>query len=300
LKIGGERKRRRRFIPMIVDAHYHLEEQLETVEALLKQMKMNDVQRVALIPKMNEPFHLKPIPKKASGLLPPLLMSRLRFLGLVLYNSTVTSDGKLSTLGTKYELYHKPDNSYIHHTMREHPDRFFGWMFINPRTMNSMEEVERWAGKQGWVGVKTHPFWHGYPVDMLDDVAGYCEETNLPILMHLGGDRESGDYRYLPERHPGLRIIYAHAAVPYFREVWNYAKEKENVFVDLSSLIYTDQGVLSSVIGIMGAEKCLYGTDGPYADATQKRMLDRILQLSLSDYERERILGRNFLELVEA
>lgn len=285
---------------MIVDAHYHLEEQMETVEALLKQMERHDVQRVALIPKMNEPFHLKPIPKKASGLLPPLLMSRLRVLGLLLYNSTVTSDGKLSTLGTKYDLYHKPDNTYIHHVIQEYPDKFYGWIFINPKTMDSMAEVERWVGKQGWVGVKTHPFWHSYPVDMLDDVAAFCEEKNLPILMHLGGDRESGDYRYLPERHPRLRIIYAHAAVPYFREVWNYAREKENIFVDLSSLVYTDQGVLSSVIETLGTEKCLYGTDGPYADATQRRMLDRILQLSLSDKEREQILGRNFLELIEA
>jgi predicted TIM-barrel fold metal-dependent hydrolase len=242
---------------MIVDAHYHLEEQMETVEALLKQMERHDVQRVALIPKMNEPFHLKPIPKKASGLLPPLLMSRLRFLGLLLYNSTVTSDGKLSTLGTKYDIYHKPDNTYIHHVIQEYPDKFFGWIFINPKTMDSMVEVERWVGKQGWVGVKTHPFWHSYPVDMLDDVAAFCEEKNLPILMHLGGDRESGNYRYLPERHPRLRIIYAHAAVPYFREVWNYAKDKENIFIDLSSLVYTDQGVLSSVIETLGAEKCL-------------------------------------------
>jgi hypothetical protein len=44
---------------MIVDAHYHLEEEMETVEALLKQMEMHNVKRVALIPKMNEPFHLK-------------------------------------------------------------------------------------------------------------------------------------------------------------------------------------------------------------------------------------------------
>ena len=146
---------------MIVDAHYHLEERLETVEALLKQMEMNGVHRVALIPKMNEPFHLKAIPRKAGALLPPLLMSRLRLLGLLLYNSTVTSDGKLSTLGIKYAIYHKPDNAYIHDVLQEYPDKFFGWMFINPKTMNSMEEVERWVGRQGWIGVKTHPFWHG-------------------------------------------------------------------------------------------------------------------------------------------
>ena len=43
---------------MIVDAHYHLEEELEPVEALLDQMREHIVERVALIPKMNEPFHL--------------------------------------------------------------------------------------------------------------------------------------------------------------------------------------------------------------------------------------------------
>jgi predicted TIM-barrel fold metal-dependent hydrolase len=285
---------------MIVDSHYHLEEQLETVEELLKQMEVNNVQRIALIPKMNEPFHLKPIPKKASELLPPLLMGSLRSLGLLLYNSTVTSDGQLSTLGTKYELYHEPDNTYIHQIIQEYPEKFFGWIFINPKTMDSMTEVERWIGKQGWVGVKTHPFWHSYPVSMLDDVAAFCEEKNLPILMHLGGDQKSGNYRYLPERHQRLRIIYAHAAVPYFREVWDYAREKENVYVDLSSLVYTNQRVLASVIETLGVEKCLYGTDGPYAGATQDRMLDRILQLSLSENEREQILGRNFLELINA
>jgi predicted TIM-barrel fold metal-dependent hydrolase len=246
---------------MIVDCHYHLEEQLETVEELLKQMALHKVQRVALISKMNEPFHLKPIPKKASELLPPLLLGNMRFLGLILYNSTVTSDGQLSTLGTKYALYHKPDNTYIHQIIQEYPDKFYGWIFINPKTMDPMTEVERWAGKQGWVGVKTHPFWHGYPVSMLDDVAAYCQEMNLPLLN---------------------------------------AKEKENVYVDLSSLVYTNQRVLSSVIETLGVEKCLYGTDGPYAGATQKRMLDRVLQLSLSGSEQEQILGKNFLELIEA
>jgi hypothetical protein len=124
--------RRGRIKPVIVDAHYHLEEQMETVEALLEQMQKHGVKRVALIPKLNEPFHIKPIPKKASSLLPPLLMSRLRFLGLLLCNSTVTSDGKLSTLGTKYLLDHKPDNTYIQRVIQEHPDRFFGWIFVNP------------------------------------------------------------------------------------------------------------------------------------------------------------------------
>ena len=285
---------------MIIDAHYHLEEQMETVGILLEQMERNNIDRVALIPRMNEPFHLKGLAKKAGELLPRMLMGRLRFLGLLLYNSTVTSDGRFSALGTKYLLYHEPDNDYVDKVIRAYPDKFYGWIFVNPKVSDPLKEVERWFGKQGWIGVKTHPFWHSYPVALLDDIAGFCEERGFPILVHLGSSREQGDYRFLPERHPKLKIIYAHAAVPLYGETWSYAKEKENIFVDLSNPVYVDDGILARVIRALGAEKCLHGTDGPYANATQERMLQRILPLSLSDHEREHILGRNFLDLIEA
>lgn len=295
----SSQEQRGRIKSVIVDAHYHLEEELETVEVLMVQMQKNNIVRVALIPRINEPFHLKPIPKMAGNLLPRLLMSRLRFLGLILYNSTVTSDGKLSTLGIKYDLFHKPDNTYIDRILQKYPDKFFGWIFVNPKTMDPLEEVERWVSRQGWIGVKTHPFWHSYPVAMLDEVAALCVEKNLPILMHLGADQESGDYRYLPERHPKLRIIYAHAAVPRFREIWDYAKKNRNIFVDLSSPVYMNEGILSRVVETLGKDKCIYGTDGPYANATQGRMLDRFLRLPLSGDDRERILSGNFIELIE-
>jgi predicted TIM-barrel fold metal-dependent hydrolase len=285
---------------MIIDAHYHLEEQMETLDGLLEQMQRHSINRVALIPRMNEPFHLKGLAKTAGELLPRMLMSRLRFLGLLLYNSTVTSDGRVSALGTKYLLYHEPDNETVDKVIQAYPDKFYGWIFVNPKVSDPLKEVERWVEKQGWIGVKAHPFWHSYPVALLDDVAAFCEERGLPILAHLGSSREQGDYRFLPERHPKLKIIYAHAAVPLYREIWNYAKEKENIFVDLSNPVYVDEGILPSVIRAIGAEKCLHGTDGPYVGATQGRMLERILQLPLSDHEKEQILGRNFLELIEA
>ena len=49
---------------MIVDAHYHLEEQMESVNKLLEQMTRNNVSRVALIPRMQEPFHLDGLAKR--------------------------------------------------------------------------------------------------------------------------------------------------------------------------------------------------------------------------------------------
>jgi predicted TIM-barrel fold metal-dependent hydrolase len=283
---------------MIIDAHYHLEEQIETADALLAQMRQNDVSRVALMAKMQEPVHLSGVVKAAGDMLPRLLMSGLRTLGFMLYNSTVTSDGQISTLGKKYELYHQPDNEYIDRVLQAHPESFYGWIFVNPKRADPLAEIQRWHGRQGWIGVKTHPFWHGYPIPMLDDAAAFCADKGLPMLMHLGSDRDRGDYRYLPERHPGLKIIYAHAGVPRYAEIWKYAAKMDNVFVDLSSSIYTYEKILSGVLAALGAGKCLYGTDGPYGEATQDRMLARLDRLPLSDSERERVLGGNFLELI--
>lgn len=284
---------------MIIDAHYHLEEQMETVQALLEQMTRNDVSRVALIPRMQEPFHLEGLAKKAGAILPRMLMNRMRFLGLALYKSTVTSDGRVSMLGKKYDLYHQPDNEYIDHVIQTHPDKFYGWIFVNPKVSDPLIDAQKWSGKRGWIGVKAHPFWHSYPVALLDSVAAFCAERNMPMLIHLGGSRDQGDFRYLPERHPRLNIIYAHAGVPLYREIWAYARKRDHVYVDLSNPVYVDEGILPKVIQELGAGKCIFGTDGPYANATLARMLQRVDSLNLSDREKEQILGDNFRKLLK-
>ena len=283
---------------MIVDVHYHLEERMETVDELLLQMKQHNIDRVVLIPTMVDPIYLKGIAAKAGEMMPKALMSRWRSLGLLLYKTTVTRKGKFSALGTTFPIYEIPDNESVARTMQAHPDRFYGWIFVNPRVTDPLIELEKRANEPGWIGVKVHPFWHRYAVRMLDDVAGYCTERDWPLLMHLGGDEERGDYRYLPERHPGLKVLYAHAGVPFYREVWEYIKEKNNLFIDLSNPVYVDDGVRQGAIRALGAEKCLHGTDGPYASASQGRMLQKILRLALSEDEMRCILSSNFTQLI--
>lgn len=53
---------------MIVDAHYHLEERVETVDRLLEQMDRYGIYRTVLIPALNDPFTIDWIAEKFSGL----------------------------------------------------------------------------------------------------------------------------------------------------------------------------------------------------------------------------------------
>jgi predicted TIM-barrel fold metal-dependent hydrolase len=282
---------------MIIDAHYHLEERLETVEELLTQMDQHGISRVTLIAPGVGLVDFKGI-RGVAKLLPKLLMSPLPQIGMFFYNTTLTADNKFFVLGKRYAIYDVPDNESVAQVLETYPAKFYGWVFVNPRTVEPLGELEKWAGRPGWVGVKALPFWHRYTLSMLDDVAAWCEEKEWPMLVHLGNNRENGDYRYLPERHPGLKIIYAHSGVPFYREVWEYARGKENIFVDLSNPIYVDERARVGAVKALGAEQCVHGTDGPYACAEQGRMMERILQLPLSEREKACILGDNFEDLI--
>ena len=119
------------------------------------------------------------------------------------------------------------------------------------------------------------------------------------MLVHLGGDMKRGDFRFLPDKHPKLKIIYAHAAVPWYRKAWDYIKSKENVFVDISSP-YLDERVVGMAVKALGPDKCLYGSDGPYGFQDENKKYDRSIalgwidRLDIGDVEKENILSGNF------
>jgi predicted TIM-barrel fold metal-dependent hydrolase len=138
---------------------------------------------------------------------------------------------------------------------------------------------------------------------MLDDTAAYCAERGLPMLVHLGGTQERGDYRFLPERHPKTSIIYAHAGVPHYSRIWDYVRAKDNVFVDLSGP-YCDEPMRRAAVRDLGPDKCIYGTDGPYGypgtDGLYDHgaILEEIERLPISDSNKEKVVAGNFMELV--
>lgn len=287
---------------MIIDAHYHLDERMEPVNEIISRMDRHNIDRIALIARLSEPIHVTGITEKLSDVGRILLGSNSRLLnrpGRYIYRSTVTRDGMFSVPGKKYAIYDNPDNEEVAQVVKKYPDRFYGWIFVNPAAADAAGEIEKHAPDTSWIGVKSHPFWHRYPVHILDDTAALCVERGMPLLVHLGGDMERGDYRHLPDRHPALKIIYAHSGVPFFSEVWEYCSTRDNVFFDLSSP-YLDESLRIRTVQAVGPEKCIYGTDGPFGYPDRDGLYDHgailseILRLPISDSAKEMILWKNF------
>jgi predicted TIM-barrel fold metal-dependent hydrolase len=283
---------------MIADAHYHLDPRLESVERLLAQMQAHGIGRVALIASPCDPLHVGKAGTALMRTMRRALAGGAPRVGRILYCCTVHRSGRVSFLSRSAAVYPEPDNDSVERALSAHPDKFVGWLFLNPTVKAPVEEAERRFRNPGWIGVKAHPFWHRYPVQALDDVAALCQERGKPMLVHLGAGRR-GDFRRLPERFPRLKLIYAHAGIPWYGALWEDAVRRENVFVDLSSP-YLDKALRHRALRALGASRCLYGSDGPYGYPAPDggydhgAILRQIRQAGLGAEDLDRVLGGNF------
>ena len=287
---------------MIVDCHAHLEPRMLDVDRMLAKMDGAGVDRVALIPTMNDP-----LPRTPERLLATVraLMRRgpTRPLAGAIARAVMNAEGDLVLDGKVFQIYERPDNAAVARVLETHPRRFIGWIFLNPRgNPGVLDELERWRTVAGFVGVKLHPHWHRYRTAILDPLLARCEELGLPVLVHLGfGAR--GDYRGMAERFSRLRMVCAHAGMPYFAKLWGYARGRRNLWVDLSSP-YLDERLVREAVAAMGPERCLYGTDAPYgfheADESYdyRRIRGWVEGLAVAEGAREGILGGNFVEVI--
>jgi len=287
---------------MIIDCHYHLERKLLTDDELLKKMDECEVDKVALMGVMNEP-----IPKPPEFLLNilrfSLTHSSFRFLAKILA-ANFTSEGDIKIPTGIFHLYPNPKNEPIFQAVADRPDRFLGWVFVNPQGgTDQIQDLNKWKDKPGFIGVKAHPFWHRYqPVELLP-VAVQLGKMGKPLLIHAGFDAH-GDYDVLLRKVPDLKLILAHAGFPLYSGTWNKIKNNKNVYVDLSQTSYLNDRTTWQAIEYLGVERCLFGTDGPYGvhgddDLFDYSFIKRRIERLFPDKEiQKKLLGENFLELI--
>ena len=286
---------------MIIDCHYHFERRLLTDSELLKKMDECGVEKTALMAVINEP-----IPKPPEFLLKILRFSlthrTFRFLAKMLA-ANFTSEGDIKIPTGIFELYQNPQNEPIFQAIEDNPDRFLGWVFVNPRgDTDQVQELNKWKDKPGFIGVKAHPFWHQYPPAELLPVAVELGNIGKPLLIHAGFDSH-GDYDVLLREVPGLKLVLAHAGFPLYSDTWKKIKNNKNVYVDLSQTSYLNAHTTRQAVENLGATRVLFGTDGPYGvhgddDLFDYSFIKRRIEGLFPDKEiQKKILGENFLEL---
>jgi len=287
---------------MVIDCHYHLETRMQSVENLLKKMDQNGIEKTALMATMWDP------PPETGE---PVL-KLLRFL---LYNrplrgiakklaANFSPEGDIILPKQTVKLYKDPDNESVATALKEHPDRFLGWIFVNPNGKNDvLQEYEKWKDTPGFIGVKAHPFWHQFaPIELLP-LAEKLAESGKPLLLHVGYDAH-GDFISLVDKIPTLKLILAHTGFPNYSDTWKIIKDRPNIWVDVSADAYVNEKAAKNAVNYLGADRCLFGTDGPYGhkaddDLFDNGLIKRRLEKLFPDPEiQKKILGDNFQKLI--
>jgi len=227
-------------------------------------------------------------------------------LGILITQSMYKNDGEWNLWLKKkdggsqtYKLITEPDNQMVVDVISRHPTRFWGWTFVNPNNEKVLDQLEHWRHFPGMIGVKIHPFWHQYDIQKVKIVAERSQELGLPMLVHLGFGPH-GDYRWLIENFPKLKIIFGHLGVPYYKSLWPSVQNNPNVYVDISSSYHVDERLFKSSIKRIGSHKLLFGTDSPYAHGDViKKIKTWVDDAAISENEKEDIFSNNFLKLIQ-
>lgn len=271
---------------MIIDGHQHI---VDDYRPILARMAALGIDRTVLVGVGVRDLSVVTIRNT------PMLKSHFLFktLGMMraraLVNSRALKEGLLSD----------PRNDAVLRAIKERPDRFSGFCFVNPESPRALDEISRCLDA-GMKGIKLALV--QYPTDLNGTkMAMLCEiarAKRVPIFVHQGITRESSEISGVVKMYQDVIFIIAHTGCQCFDEIMGLARTCDNVFVDTSSYIATRRKI-QRICDTAGAGKLIFGTDVPVMCEDPAEALEKIRTLKASDADKEKILGGNLRRILK-
>jgi uncharacterized protein len=183
-------------------------------------------------------------------------------------------------------------NDLVAEAVADHPDRFRGYVTVNPHyPQESREELAR-RRDQGWHLIKLHPGTHLHPADGpgYAQVWEFAQEHGLHVLSHSFPSPER--LARVAQEHPDVSILVGHAASDplLLPDLYGVCAAHPNVFLDLCGSVLW-RGLLEQMVAGAGAGRVLYGSDIPFIDP--RPQLGRVAFARLPEEDLRAILGDN-------
>lgn len=171
---------------------------------------------------------------------------------------------------------HTP-HEYVARLIDRNPDKYIGFMALDPSHPDAIREMERGKHEFGLRGIKLYPIMSLYnPADeAFHPFYRRAVELGLPILTHMGTSPVSrGPLKYshplliddLAITFPDLKIIIAHLAHPWQKEAAIVIRKHPNVYADISGLWHRPWQGYEALIACLEwgvTDKLIFGSDYP-------------------------------------
>jgi hypothetical protein len=200
---------------------------------------------------------------------------------------------------------HEPDgyraaNDMVIEDAAASDGRLFPFCRLDPHSEDPLAEAER-SLDRGARGIKLHPRAEGFALDHpgLERAFALADERRLPVLVHAGrGIPALGRHALeVTGRHPGLRLILAHAGISDLSWIWREAPEHPNLFFDTSWWSPAD---VQALIALVPPAQILMASDAPYGSPIWAAVMTtrNALQLGLDADQARAIAGGQALRIV--
>jgi hypothetical protein len=146
----------------------------------------------------------------------------------------------------------------------------------------------------GAAGIKLHPRAEEFALDTasMEPVFALADERRLPVLVHAGrGIPALGEHAVqVCERHPGLRLILAHAGICDLAWIWRAAPDLPNLLFDTAWWSPSD---LLALYTLVPPGNILFASDAPYSACSFAAVLNLrcALQAGLSGEQIRLVFG---------
>jgi len=186
-------------------------------------------------------------------------------------------------------------NRQVGQIVNQDPDRFFGFAFVHAKRDRGriFEMVREMVSGYHFCGIKVHR----QDARISREICQVARHFSLPVLYDVMG--EVSVVELLATEYPDVNFIIPHLGS--FADQWDaqlalidHLARHPNIFTDTSAVRRFD--LLEMAIHRAGAEKILFGSDGPWLHPGVE--LSKIFALHLSPAQLRQVLGENFLRLI--
>lgn len=186
-------------------------------------------------------------------------------------------------------------NRQVARIVQSSPDRFYGFAFVHAiRDRGRVVEMVRTAVQDyGFCGIKLHR----YDARISREVCETARQFRLPVLYDVVG--EISVVELLAQEYPDVNFIIPHLGS--FSDDWraqagliDYLVRFPNIYADTSGVRRFD--LLQRAVDRAGADKLLFGSDGPWLHPGVE--LAKVAALKLPTNEVKKVLSGNLLKLI--
>lgn len=197
---------------------------------------------------------------------------------------------------------------------------FYGYAVVSPTFPDSQDDVALLASNPWFKGVKIHPDYHGYDLDIPSNYR-FVEQvvSQVPTaLFHVScmpgtGFSQAATILRMAKDHPKTRFVLAHAAgmfqngsYPFFPNLDKLERICEqglpdNLWIDTAHyLLYAYPGTLQKMVRLAGASHVVFGTDAPLQGPMQMRfMAETVRALDVPEQDKDAILFKNAIRILD-